>query len=336
MTAPRGSIGDLRRKAFCRKNLPMTVERERRRSLDQRLAFAAAITGVIVLVELTGGILANSLGLLSDAGHAFTDTLALLLAIIGVRQARRMSTPGMTFGYHRVAILTSLINGTLVLLMAGVIVVEALRRFQDPQPVQGLIMFSLAFVGLAANVAMALLLHPFQAENPSVRGAFWNVMGDLLSSMAVIMGGIFITLFGALWVDPLAGFVVAGVIAFAAIRIIREALQVFLEASPRHLSATEVESTIQSIPEIKGIHDLHIWSIAPQMDALSCHLQIDEISMHDANRVRQRVMTVLRERYDITHSTLQLECQHAGPGDLYCSVIVSRSNVASGGHGPSH
>ena len=290
---------------------------------------AAGITGAIVVAELLGGVLANSLGLLSDAGHAFTDTLALVFALIGVRQARRLSTPGMTFGYHRVGLLTSLINGTLVLFMAGIILIEALRRFQNPQPVQGVLMFSIALVGLAANLIMVFLLRPFQAESLIVRGAFWNVVGDLLSSGAVIVGGIFIAIFGLFWVDPVSSAVVAGVIGFAAVKIIREVLQVFLEASPTHLSAIEIQKSIEGIPEVKTIHDLHIWSIAPRMDALSCHLQIDEVPMHEANRIREKVIKVLMDQYDIRHSTLQLECQHAGPGDLYCSVIMTRPEGSS-------
>ncbi len=292
------------------------------RTLDKRLTIAAAVTGVIVIAEVAGGILSNSLALLSDSGHAFADTLALLLALYGVRQARRQGTPGMTFGYHRVGILIALLNATLLVIVAGTIIFEAVRRLPQPQPVQGLLMFSIALVGLAANLSVALLLHPFQRESLAVRSALFNVLGDLLGSMAVILGGITIALTGFFLIDPLASLLIAGIMLFGAIIIMRDGLRVLLEASPKGLRVEEVVDAMQKISGVKSVHDLHVWSITHGMEAVSCHIQIDEVSVHDANHIQERVVDVLRNQYDIAHSTLQLECEHSGTDDLYCSVIL--------------
>ncbi len=299
-------------------------------TLEKRLVIAAAVTGVIVIAEVAGGILSNSLALLSDSGHAFADTVGLLLALLGVRQARRERTPSMTFGYHRVSILMALLNAALLVVMAGTIIFQALRRLQNPQPVEGLLMFSIAIVGLAVNLTVAFLLHPFQSESLGVRGALLNVLGDLLGSVAVILGGIVIALTGFYLVDPAASLLIAGLLAFGAMTIIRDGFRILLEASPRGLPVEEMLEALQKISGVKGVHDLHVWSITHGIEAVSCHIQVDEVSIHDANRIRERVVEVLRNQYDIAHSTLQLECEHTGANDIHCSVILGAGDKKGG------
>jgi cobalt-zinc-cadmium efflux system protein len=239
-----------------------------------RLAFF--LTMLILVAELVGGFVANSLALLSDAGHVITDIFALGLAWFAVVQAERPSNDRKTFGYHRVGILAALANAVTLILIAVVIVWEAVQRFQHPEPVQPLIMFFAAGIGIAVNLYIGFGLRK-EGDSLNVRAAMLHVFGDVGASVAVIVAGIIILLTHQTIVDPLLSIGIAILIAIGAWRILRETTDILLEAVPRDLSMSDLVRDMLKIEGIQDVHDLHVWSITSNMYALSCHAMIDDV-----------------------------------------------------------
>lgn len=289
--------------------------------MQASLRFAVMVSAAILLAELVGGFVANSLALLSDAGHIFTDVLALSLSWFAVRQAERPATGRMTFGYHRWGILVAVVNALSLVGISGAIFYEAYRRWYEPEPVRGGLMMGVAVLGLAANLIVASRLHKHVGENLSVRSAWWHVWGDALSSVGVISGGVIILLTGYQRVDTIVAMLIGLIIVFGAWRVLREAVAVLLEASPRHLDTRRVIEVINGVPGVKGVHDLHVWSIAPGFNMLSCHLLIDDRRLSECASISEQVRETLGKQFNIGHSTLQLECDNCESGDaLYCSL----------------
>lgn len=283
----------------------------------RRLGLAFFLTLVVLVAEVVGGVLSNSLALLSDAGHVFTDLVALGLSWYGLKQAERPATFRMTYGYHRVGIFVAFINAALLVGIALLIVVEAVRRLESPRPVEGGLMLAVAMVGLMANLVVMTWLRP-HVSNLNVQSALLHVTGDTLGSIAVIGGGIAILFTGWYWVDPVASILVAGVVVWGSLRIIRETVNILLEAAPGGLDMSEVVRSMYSVPAVKDVHDLHIWAITPEIRALSCHLLVEDVSVSQGATILARLNEVLEDRFGIGHSTFQLECPGCDPNELYC------------------
>jgi cobalt-zinc-cadmium efflux system protein len=280
--------------------------------------------------ELVAGFVANSLALLSDAGHVFTDLVALSLCWFGIRQATRPATPRMTFGYHRVGILVALFNAALILLIAVVILYEAYQRLRQPEAVEGVLMFSMAALGLAANLVVVLWLRGQAQRSLNVRSALLHAGGDALASGGVIVGGLLIFFTNWFWLDPLVSVIIALIIAAAAWGIAREAVNIMVEASPRHLNMDELVQTITSLPGVNNVHDLHVWSLTPQLHALSCHIQVNDSLLSQSASVLEQLTSMLREHYRICHTTVQLECPGCESQDLYCQLPPEPSQKPEG------
>ena len=278
------------------------------------------LTGLILAVEIVGGLLSNSLALLSDAGHVFVDVIALSLSWYGVRQAERPSSSRMTFGYHRVGVIVALFNAVTILAIAGVVFYEAYRRWQQPPEVNSSLMLGAAVVGLSVNIFIAFWLRKEQQINLNVRSAFWHVMGDALASVGVIIGAIIIMLTGWFVVDPLISVLIGFIITLAAWRILKEGLKVLLEATPHQVDVHRMVSALKKIEGVKDVHDVHVWSISPELHAMSCHILVSDLPLSEAGIIRQEVEKVLRRQFDIEHSTLQFECRECGVNDLFCSL----------------
>lgn len=289
------------------------------RNADLRLAVAVAITLAVLVAEVAGGLAANSLALLSDAGHVFTDLIALALAWIGVRQTRRRPTQKMTFGYHRAAIMLAMVNALMLLGMTVLIYFEAIQRLRSPDVVEGGLVLLVAGVGLVANGVVLALLRPGGHSHIGVRSAALHIIGDLLGSVGVIVAAGIILLTGWSYADPLASMVVGAIIAVGAWRIIRESLEILLERAPDSLDVAEVVRSVNRVPGVRDVHDLHIWTIAPDLHAMSCHLEVNDQSISSAAGVLSAVNEVLATRFHIGHSTIQLEAPGCDPNELYCT-----------------
>ena len=288
--------------------------------VGSKLKFGIMLTSLILAVEVAGGLLSNSLALLSDAGHVFADIIALSLSWYGVRQTGRPASSRMTFGYHRIGVVIALVNAVSIFAIAGVIFYEAYRRWQQPPEVNSQVMLIAAIVGLSVNIFIAFWLRKEQRSNLNVRSAFWHVLGDALASIGVIIGAAIILLTGWFLVDPIISVLIGFIIILAAWRILKEGLRVLLEAAPQQVDVTRMVDTLKKIPGIKGVHDVHVWSVSPELHAMSCHVLTDDLRMSQATEIRKEVEKVLRRQFDIGHSALQMECQECGTNDLFCSL----------------
>ena len=280
-----------------------------------RLAFF--LTLIILIVELVGGLLANSLALLSDAGHVVTDIFALGLAWFATIQAEKPANARKTFGYHRVGILAAMVNAVTLIVIAFAILLEAIQRFQHPEPVQPLIMFLAAGIGIVVNLIIGFGLFK-EANNLNVRAAMLHVFGDVVASAGVIVASIIILLTGWTFVDPLLSVGIAVLIAIGAWRILRETTDILLEAVPKGLSMPELVKDMKSVEGVEDVHDLHVWSITSNMYALSCHALIADLPPSDSSAILQSLNTILNEKYHIGHATIQFECDPHQ--ETYCAV----------------
>lgn len=284
-----------------------------RRSDRRRLILATAITLSICAVEVVGGLLSGSLALLSDAGHMVSDALGEFLALFALYMADRPAAPRRTFGHHRVEILMALLQGAILFALAGLVIWNAAGRLHAPPEIHTRLMLIVAAIGLLANIACALLLHGGHSLN--IRGAYLHVLMDALSSVAVLIVGAIMTFSPGLGIlDPLLSIGIGLFIVYSAYRLSSEAVDVLLEAAPPHLPIAQVREALLLIPGVRRIHDLHLWTITSGMHALSAHLLIDgqdEAQRH--GQVLAAARQMLAARFDITHTTLQIETQEAPP-----------------------
>ncbi|MBI3447589.1 MAG: cation transporter [Acidobacteria bacterium] len=267
------------------------------------------LAAAVMVVEIVGGMLSNSLALLADAGHVFTDVLALGLAMFAVTVAARPATDRATFGYYRVEILSALANGVLLVLISLGIMWEAYRRFSDPPEVAGSTVMGVALLGLAGNLGGLYLLRGASRRSLNVRGALMHVVGDTLSSLAVVICGALIMATGWKRIDAGLSAFIGAVIIIGAFRLVREAVDVLLEAGPAGIELKSVSADIQEIPGVRQVHDLHIWSITSGMHALSGHVVVEETTLLHCDRILNTIKSLLKERYEIHHTTIQIESE---------------------------
>ena len=261
-----------------------------------------------MVAEVVGGLLTNSLALLSDAGHMLSDAGSLGLSLFALWIAARPRTPERTFGYHRTEILAALANGATLVAISVFIVVEAWGRFQSPEPVKGVPMMAVAAGGLVVNLASLWILHGGHDASLNVRGAWLHVLSDTLGSVQAIAAGALIWAFGWNWADPLASLLIALLVVWSSWSLLRDAVNVLMEATPGHVDARELERAISGVAGVDGLHDLHVWTITSGFDSLSVHV---ETSGRDRDEVLADVRSVVRSRFGIEHSTVQVETHEA-------------------------
>lgn len=269
------------------------------------MKIALAITFVYILVEAVGGFLANSLALLADAGHMFTDVAALTLTLAAIWFASRPATSRKTYGYYRTEILAAFVNGIALVLLSLWIIFEAVERWQSPPEVRGLEMTVVAVGGLIVNLIAAWLLHSDHKHDLNLRGAWLHVMGDLLGSIAAISAGLLIIFFGWSLADPICSIFISVVIIASAWRLILESVNVLLEGTPRHIEIGLVEEAILATEGVGGVHDLHVWTISSGIDALSAHITHGESVSH--SDLLAAVRNRLHSDFGIDHLTIQME-----------------------------
>lgn len=290
----------------------------------QALRLAFFLTLIILAAEVIGGLVANSLALLSDAGHVLTDIFALGLAWFATAQAERPANARNTFGYHRVGILAALVNALTLILITGWILWEAVQRFQHPEPVQPLAMFLAASVGIGINLFIGFGLQK-EKENLNVRAAALHVFGDVGASAAVIVAGVIILLTGWNLADPILSLGIAALIAFGAWRIVRETADILLESVPKDINLSALVRDMMRVTGVQDVHDLHVWCITSGMYALSCHAQIDDLPLSQSSAILSSLEQMLHEKYRIGHTAIQFE-SHAHQGrccaedGLYCQM----------------
>ncbi|NIQ03088.1 MAG: cation diffusion facilitator family transporter [Nitrospinaceae bacterium] len=293
-------------------------------AVRKRLKIALSLVILVMGLEVAGGIYAHSLALLSDAAHMLTDSFALSLSLMALTIAAQPSDHTKTFGYHRLEILAALANGLLLLLMAIGILWEAYRRFTSPQEVHTEVVIGVAAAGLLTNLAVLYFLkdpvHNSHQHDLNLKGAFYHVIGDSLASLAVIIGGIGMWFTQWYALDSIIAAGVALILIWGAQSIIRDSFHILLEGVPKGISLQEVEKELTSIPEVKDIHELHVWSICSNIYALSTHALVTDQKVNQMESVLQKIENLLREKFNITHSTVQFESTPCPVADLACNM----------------
>ena len=274
------------------------------------LKWSLAVTVAFVLVELAFGIQAHSLALVSDAGHNFTDALALLLAWTGVYFERKPPDESKTYGYHRTGVLAAFVNALALLILAGYILYASYRRWLEPRAVDEWTMLAVAALGLAVNGGIMWGLRSERGRDINIRSAWVHMLGDALGSLGIILGALIIHSTGWQRVDPLLSALIGLLIVWTAWDIVTESLNILLEGLPRGLKLEEVLSAMRQIEGVLDVHDLHIWSLGSSTHALSCHVRIDDLPPSASDAILRRLSQVLAERFGIRHTTVQFE--HAG------------------------
>jgi cobalt-zinc-cadmium efflux system protein len=288
--------------------------------MTTRFGLAFWLTTFILIAEVIGGLVSNSLALLGDAGHVFSDLVALGLSWYGLKQAERPSDFRMTYGYHRVGIFVAFVNAAVLIGISIQLVIEAYRRLAQPYPITADLMFFVGLAGLVVNLVVMRLLSFRASHNLNVQSAFLHVLGDTLGSVAVVASGLVIWLTGQTWVDSAASFFIAGVITLGSVRIIMRSVSIMLEASPRSIDMSVLVRRIYTIPGVQDVHHLHIWSLTPEILALSCHIAIDDVRVSEASVILTRLNEMLANEFSIGHSTVQFETAGYDPNELYCSL----------------
>lgn len=273
-----------------------------------RLAIALAMTTTVMVVEIVGGLLSRSLALLADAGHMATDAAGIAMALVAVTLAQRPATARRTFGLQRVEILAATLNALVLFALAGYILLEAYRRVSEPPDIASGLMLVVAVVGLVVNTVSLLLLRRGQAESLNMRGAYLEVLGDLLGSVAVIAAAAVIALIGFDLADPIASVLVALMILPRAWALLRETLNILLEAAPKGVDLDEIRSHILAIPGVVDVHDVHAWTITSGMPVMSAHVVVhDDIAGGDHAPVLDQLAECLAAHFDVEHCTFQIE-----------------------------
>lgn len=281
------------------------------RGADRKaLLIAALLTGGFMIAEAVGGVVTGSLALLADAGHMLSDSFSLFLALFAVSIAARPATAKRTFGYKRAEILAALVNGVLLVLVSLWVVYEAIGRLDDPVEVMGGGMMAIAVLGLIINVVAFLVLWKGGGESLNVRAALRHVLGDLLGSVGVIIAAGVILVTGWEPIDPIVSILISILIVASAWSVLKESVDVLLEAAPKGIDTQEVGMAMAGVDGVEQVHDLHIWQITSGFPSLSAHVLVG--ADLDCHRIRLELDSLLKEQFEIEHSTLQLE--HAGDG----------------------
>lgn len=286
-----------------------------------RLALSLIITAVFVIIEAAGGYFANSLALLTDAAHNFTDVIALGLSWYAVYLTTRSSNSRRTYGYHRAGILVALVNSTTLALIALGIFYEAYRRFVSPPEVKSGLLIGVGIIAFFVNLATALLVRKGSDRDLNVRSTFLHLMGDVLSAVGAVIAGVLIYLTKANWLDPLTGVLIAGLILWNAWGILRETVDILLESTPRDVDMSAMVRDILQVKGVLGVHDLHVWSITQGMRSMSAHILTEDLAISAGANIQYQINNILINHYHIAHATLQLECAGCDPDLLYCEMI---------------
>lgn len=288
------------------------------------LLLALLIVSGIMVAEVIGGIVSNSLALLGDAGHMFVDALALALSLAAMTMAQRPASRTRTFGYHRMEILAALANGITIFLISIYIFYEAYNRFMAPPDVKTPMMLIVAVVGLVGNLAALFLLQRGSLVSLNVKSAFWHVIGDTVSSVGVIAAAIVISVTGWTQADPIIAVAIGVILLFGAFRLIRESIHILAEAVPKHIDVDKVIQTIKNTAGVDDVHDIHIWTITSGLHAMSAHLVIGDQKISQCSDIIDTLNHELSEQFHISHTALQMECETC-PSGFVCEIENPRN-----------
>lgn len=290
------------------------------RHLQSRLRLALGLNAVIIAAEFIGGWILGSIGLMGDAAHNLVDQGALFFALFAHILTARPATEARTFGYHRAGIVTAFLSSFVLLLTALGILILGLQRLMNPVSVNGGWVMAVAAISFAANLTIALLLQHGAKDDLNIRGAFWHMLGDAWVSLGVVVSGAAITWTGWTILDPLVSLLVVGAIVHGAWPIFKESLDVLLESTPPGVSASHIAATIETIPGVEKVHDLHVWAIEPRLVMLTCHVLVEGNDDAITNDLLRHIRFKILSDFGIKHMTIQLETYCCHPDTVHCNL----------------
>ncbi|HUI45719.1 MAG TPA: cation diffusion facilitator family transporter [Nitrospirota bacterium] len=290
------------------------------------LLIALSITVLMMIAEAVGGILSNSLALLSDAGHMLTDNLALLLSFFAVKFSTMPATERKTFGFYRLEILAALLNGIILVVISIYIMYEAYMRMMHPQPVQGGLMLIVATIGLIANIIGAFFLFKHSHSSLNIRGAYLHILGDALSSVGVVIGGTIIIYAGWYLIDPILSILISLVIIYGSWNIVTESVNILLEAVPSHINIQTVAAEMAKVSGVREAYHIHVWTITSGVYAMSAHVLVDDQMVSGSRNISDEIRDLLSKKFNILHSTIQLECERCDTATICSLPNTSRYN----------
>jgi cobalt-zinc-cadmium efflux system protein len=302
--------------------------------MQRVLIVSLCATGLYVLATFYFGLRAHSLALISEAGHNVSDMLAIALSFVAVYFQRRPATDEKTFGYQRAGVLAAFVNALTLIVLAAWIAISAIHRLYAPVAVQPRLMMAVAAAGVLMNGAIAGLLWKFSGD-VNIRSVFLHMLGDTLSTAAVIAGGAGILFSGLMWIDPVLSIIIAGMILWSSVTIVRETLNILLEGTPRAVQLGDVRSALAEVPGVLDVHDLHVWSLGSSSHALASHVTIPEMPLSECSSILDAINIALRDRFRITHTTIQFEIRGCETTHG-CSAPPSLEEVAHSHHHHHH
>ena len=288
------------------------------------LVFSTVATILFVLIEFVAGINAHSLALLSDAGHNVTDALALLLALFGVYLQSKPADDVKTYGYHRGGVLAAFVNALTLIAFSIYLLYESYQRILKPEPVHESTMMLVAGLGIVVNLGILIALRRSASKHDlNIRAAAVHMLGDALSSVAIVIGAVAIRYTGWLLIDPILSITIGVMIIWSAIDVTRESLNILLEGLPRGLQLKDVTNAMRKVDGVVDVHDLHIWSLGSNAHALSCHVLIEDVPPSESDCILKRINCVLSDRFHIHHSTVQFEHARCALSENPCSILAA-------------
>ncbi len=286
-----------------------------------RLFITIILNVIITLSQIVGGIFSGSLALLSDALHNFSDVMALLISYITNRMAGRAPTHMQTFGFKRAEILAALFNASVLIGIGLFLIIEAVQKFIHPEPVGSVIVIALALLSIVLNAASVLLIKDDAHHNINIRSAYLHLITDVMTSVAVRIGGVAMYLFGLFWLDPLISVLIALYLVYAAYRILKEAAMILMQFTPQHIDLTHIEKSVCSHPELHNIHHIHVWQLNDHEIFLEAHIDFKEdLPLEKVTQICNEIETSIKADFGITHVTLQSEYRQDDSKALVCGI----------------
>jgi len=275
---------------------------------EGNLFITMALNFLITIAEVIGGIVSGSLSLISDAMHNFSDGIAIIITYIAMRLSRRPKTTKYTFGLKRAEIIAAIVNASTLIIIGFFLIKEAIERFANPSPITGSLMLIVAAIGLIGNIVGTLLLKKGSKNNINIRAAYFHLLSDAVSSVAVMIGALFIIFYKIYWIDPILTVIISLYILKVAYQIVKESVDILMMSNPEGIDLNEIKNIVEEIPGVLNIHHVHLWKLNDNLTHFEAHIEVNNISVSETSEIQKQIENKLHEKYEIDHTTLQFEC----------------------------
>jgi cobalt-zinc-cadmium efflux system protein len=283
---------------------------------EKNLFITIALNIFITIVQIIGGIISGSLSLISDAMHNFSDAVAIVITYIALRLSKRPKTPKYTFGLKRAEIIAAVLNASTLIIISFFLIREAIERLYNPNEIAGSLMLIVAVAGFIPNVIGAFLLKKGSEKNLNIRAAYFHLVSDAISSIAIIIGAVFIIAYKVYWIDPVLTILIALYILVEAYKILKESVDILMMSNTEEINLEEIKSFVEKIPGVKNIHHIHLWKLNDNDTHFEAHIEVEDMRVSKTSEIQKIITAELHNRYEINHTTLQFECELCNEFDI--------------------